>query len=282
LKALAVFLCSALAVTPSLAGAETIADHYHWTPFYATGRPAAESREQLDFEQKAGKALPTWSSSIKSPLDGRTYPFTIVGTNPQTNPVTTQLSYLPIALVVKFPGGVTLDPRKPGCGDTLPVDTRFFQGPNFVPVPLTSNGVNVGPAQVNDGDMRAEFWTYANGTKYSVHLKPAAKLRVITVNAPAGSQTVGGVCSGSSHDIGEIDINAYDSLVQSIDKQYATPNEIPLILTYNVFETEGGCCILGYHSTYPAKGRDASLLGRRLQRPRYLQRADRRHPCVDA
>jgi len=254
LKALAVFLCSALALAPNLAGAETIADYYHWTPYYVTGRPAAESPRQLEFEQAAGKALPTWSSSIKSPLTGQTYPFTIVGTNPQTKPVTTDVLYVPISLIVKFPGGVTLDPTKPGCKDTVPVQTRFFDGPNFENVPLKSNGVSVGPAQVDDGFMRSEFWTYAAGTKYHVHLKAAAKLRVITVNAPSGSTTVAGVCSGSSHDIGEIGINQYDALVQSIDKQYATPNEIPLILTYNVFETEGGCCILGYHSTYPAKG----------------------------
>jgi hypothetical protein len=74
------------------------------------------------------------------------------------------------------------------------------------------------------------------------------------VNAPAGSQTASGVCAGSAHDIGEIDINAYDSLVQAIVNKYAKPNQLPLVLSYNTFETEGGCCIIGYHNAYSRPG----------------------------
>jgi len=249
--------CAAVASLSMVANpvfAASIADLHHWTPVYVTGRGVPTNSLQLQALQAAGKALPTWTSSIKSPLDKNTYNFTIVGTNPQTSKASTKVSYVPIVLVLKFPGGVTLDPTKPGCSDTVSVEDRFYEGPNFVPVPLKSNGISVGPATVDDGFQRAEFWKYTQGTGYHLDLKAAAKVRVITMNAPSGSTTQAGVCSGSSHDIGEIDINSFDSMVQAIDKKYATPNELPLVLTYNVFETEGGCCILGYHSTYAAAG----------------------------
>lgn len=254
------FLATATAVvagvtmTANAAFAATIADVHGWTPMYLTGRPALETPYQLALDAAKGNALPTWTSSITSPLNKQKYNFTIMGTNPQTSHAATKIMYVPIAVIFKFPGGVTLDPTKPGCGDTVSVVDRFYKGPNFVPVPLTSNGVSVGPAQVDDGFQRAEFWKYTAGTNYHVELATTKAVTVLTMNAPAGSVTQAGVCSGSSHDIGEIDINAFDSLIQQIDRKYAKPNELPLVLTYNVFQTEGGCCILGYHSTYSATG----------------------------
>jgi hypothetical protein len=250
LKQLALVACAAFLASPAVAGAATIADFYHWKPVFATGPGTPVNAAQLAIEQATGSALPTWSSSIKSPLDGNTYNYTIVGANPQTSTGVTDIKYVPIILVLKFPGGVTLDPRKPGCGDTVSVGKRFFQGPNFKPVALTSNGVSIGSSQIVDGFQRAEFWKYTSGTGYSVPLVAASKTIVVIMNAPSGSATVGGVCSGSSHDIGEININSFDNIVQTIDRKYATPNELPLVLTYNVFETSGGCCILGYHGTY--------------------------------
>jgi hypothetical protein len=254
------FLATATAVvagvtmTANAAFAATIADLRGWTPVFVTGRPAAETPYQLALEAAAGTAIPTWTAKITSPLDGRSYTFTIMGKNPQTSHVATKITYVPIVVIYKFPGGVTLDPTKPGCGDTVSVEDRFYKGPNFVPVPLTSNGISVGPAQVDDGFQRAEFWKYTAGTNYHVTLATTKAVKVITMTAPSGSTTVAGVCSGSNHDIGEIDINAFDAQIEAIDKKYAKPNELPLVLTYNVFQTEGGCCILGYHSTYPAAG----------------------------
>jgi hypothetical protein len=258
MKKFLVSACAAVAgvsMMANIASAASIADVYHWTPYFENGTRQAVNPLQFALDSATGKALPSWTSKITSPLDGKTYPFTILGKNPQTSHTVTDINYLPIVVIFKFPGGVTLDPTKPGCGDTVSVEDRFYKGPNFVPVPLTSNGIAVGPAQVDDGFQRAEFWKYTQGTDYHVHLTAAAPIRVITMNAPAGSKTTGGVCSGASHDIGEIDINAFDKLVQTIDKKYAKPTQLPLVLTYNVFQTEeGGCCILGYHSTYQAPG----------------------------
>ena len=125
------------------------------------------SMATLRSQAAAGSSIPFFSGSVKSPLDNNTYSYSIVGADPHTSNVTTNVSYVPIVLRVHFPGGIVLDPTKPGCNDTVSVQNRFYQGPNFAKVPLTSNGIKVGKTQINDGDQRALFWTLI------YHLEPA-------------------------------------------------------------------------------------------------------------
>lgn len=234
-------------------GTQSLADLHHWTPrtivLPARNVDFASLRTQAD----ANETIPFYSASIKSPLDGNTYNYQIVGADPTKSNATTKVLYVPIAVRVTFPDGTVLDPSKPGCGDNVAVDKRFFEGPNFVPTPETSNGVNVGKTQVTDAFQRAEFWKRLKGAKYHTVLKANAPLQVVDVTAPSGSTTDTGVCAdkkGVSHRLGEIDLNAYDNIVVGLANQYATTNEVPVILTYNIVLTSGGCCIIGYHSAY--------------------------------
>lgn len=234
--------------------AATLAEQHHWTPVFTT-LPARNVFLRSPIRQKAfGTTIPFYTSTVKSPLNNTTYTYDIVGANPTTGSSTT-VTYVPLAIRVHFSNGAVLDPSQPGCGDTVSVENRFFGSPLFNPVSLVSNGVNVGTTQIIDGFQRAEFWKYANGTNYHVLLSASGAPKLIDVTAPSGSTAVAGVCSGSNHDIGEIDINAYDSLIRSIAGQYATPTQLPIILSYNVFQTQSGqCCILGYHSAYGVSG----------------------------
>jgi len=253
MKRLALLAFSAFAIASGThsASAETVEDH-GWKPYFFAfpGRDVNPATFQL--EADAGATLPSFTSSIKSPVDGKTYKFTILGTNPQIKKVTTTINYLPIVLRVHWKGGVS-DPTKPACSDTVSVSDRFYQGPNFASTPLVSNGIHVGTTQITNAFMRAEFWQYAKGTNYGVVLKAAAPVRVVDATVSSAVKVVAGPCSGAAHDLIGIDINTYDALVQKIDKEYAKPTQLPLILTYNVVQTEGGsCCIIGYHSTYKA------------------------------
>jgi hypothetical protein len=232
----------------------TIADMNGWKPIYTVLQPRDVQYSSLQAQMNAGGTIPFFTDSVKSPLDGNTYTYSIAGANPKTSKVTTNLVYVPIAVRMHFSGGVVLDSTKPGCGDTKSVSNRFYKGPNFVPVPLKSSGISVGTVQVNDGDQRAQWWKLVKGTGYHTFLKASGPVIVVDVTAPAGSATQSGVCAGSAHDLGEIPINAYDSIVQGLANKYAKVNEVPLVLTYNVVETSGGCCIIGYHSAYGRNG----------------------------
>jgi hypothetical protein len=44
-------------------------------------------------------------------------------------------------------------------------------------------------------------------------------------------------------------------MVQNLANTYAKTTQVPVILSYNTFETEGGgCCVLGYHDAYSRSG----------------------------
>ncbi len=234
---------------------QSIADVNHWVPRYITVQPRNVNHAMLDEQQAAGTTIPFFKGSVKSPLDNNTYNYQIVGKDPTKSIRTTQIKTVPIVLVVTFSDGTVLDPTQPGCNDSVSVADRFFKGPNFVKTTLTSNGVNVGKVQVTDGFQRAEFWNVLKSqSKYHTVLKLAVAPIIVNVNAPSGSKTVAGVCSGNNHRIGEIPINAYDNLVTSLATQYATTSQLPVVLSYNTFETSGGCCILGYHSAFSRSG----------------------------
>lgn len=233
----------------------SIAQRNGWTPMFTTYR---SNVDDAFLHTSAGHAstIPYFTRSIKSPLDGKTYSYDIAGTDPHDAKVTTDLYYVPIVLVFTFPGGAVLDPTKPGCGDTVSVQDRFFDGPNFVSTPLVSNGISVGTTQINDGDQRAQWWTLVHGSGYHLLLKMAAKPIVVTMNAPTGSTTSPGDCSGANHDLGMINYSAYKGIIVTLGQKYTTLTQIPLILTYNVVQTtgSGGCCIIGFHGAFGRSG----------------------------
>jgi hypothetical protein len=226
----------------------------HWVPRYIEMTPRGVDFAAIKTHPSASNTIPFYNGSVKSPLDGKTYNYSIVGSDPTTSNATTKVTYVPIELVVTFSDGTVLDPTQPGCNDTVSVADRFFKGPNFVKTPLVSNGTNVGKVQVTDGFQRAEFWKVLKGHKYHTVLVSAGAPIIVKINAPSGSKTVAGVCTGNAHRIGEIPINAYDSIVTGLATQYAKTTQVPVVLSYNTFETSGGCCILGYHNAFGRSG----------------------------
>lgn len=238
-----------------LSSAQNPAMVNHWTPTFITLPAQNVDESTLESQAAASVTVPFYTASITSPLTHSTYTYHIVGANPATSTVTTNIMYVPIIARVHFAGGVVLDPTKPGCGDTVSVENRFLKGPNFVPVALKSNGISVGTTQLTDGFQRAEFWSHTKATAYHTVLVAAHAPIIVDVTAPTGSATFTGVCTGTAHDLGTIDINAYDSIVRSLAAAHATTAQVPIVLTYNVFQTSGGqCCILGYHSAFGRTG----------------------------
>ena len=253
--ALLSFAALGIASLTQAASAMSIAEQHGWTPvFTAIPRPV-DMRAVLRGVQ-TGSTIQTWTSSIKSPLDHNTYNFTIVGTDPSKGGVSTTIKYMPIAVKWHFPGGIVIDPTKPGCNDTVSVVNRFFQGPMFSNVPNSSNGVTLPTTQTTDAFQIAEFWKYTQNSNYHVLMSPVGPhITIVNANAPAGSAVQAGGCSGSGHDLGEIPINAFDAIEQQLALKYTkTASVMPVILSYNIVETSGGCCIIGYHSVLTNHG----------------------------
>jgi hypothetical protein len=212
-----------------------------------------------------GITVPYWSTMITSPLDGLTYHVSMVGSSPYAvTPKTTNVKYVPIIVIMHFPGGFVFDPTKNGNCDSQPVSTRFFNSPLFKPTNFTSNGVNVTPTkkQLISAFQRANFWNAVQGTAYGVNLVSALTTPVVVDYTAhvAGDQVVGvtSPCNPAVVDpLGLISIDEYDALVQSLAATYATAKEIPLVLSYNVVEwgsNPSDCCILGYHNALQTAG----------------------------
>ncbi|MGA8533326.1 MAG: hypothetical protein WB615_04385 [Candidatus Tumulicola sp.] len=212
------------------------------------------SAQTLRAQSDAGMTVPTYSGHIQSPLDGKTYTYQIVGSDPTKSNKTTAISYVPILVVVTFPDGTVLDPTQPGCNDSVSVSDRFYEGPNFVKTPLTSNGVNVGKTQLDDAFQRAEFWTILKGPKYHTMLKAVGSPIVAKYKAINGTTTQGLVCTDSAHRVGSIPISDFDQIARSLASKYVTPNQVALVLTYNIFLSSSDFTYAGYHSAFSESG----------------------------
>lgn len=213
------------------------------------------SPETLRAQANAGMTIPFYSGKIQSPLNGKTYAYSIIGSDPTKNNTTTTISYVPIVLVVTFPDGTVLDPTQPGCNDSVSVSDRLYKGPNFVKTPLVSNGVNVGKAQLTDGLQRAEFWTILKGAKYHTELKAAVSPVIVNYKPINGTTQPGPVCMQTNHRIGSIPVGDFDIVARNLAKKYAKPNQVALLLTYNIFLTStSGFIYAGYHGAFQVSG----------------------------
>jgi hypothetical protein len=213
---------------------------------------AGVNRRQLDKERAAGKTIPFFSGSVKSPLDRKTYSYDIVGGDPQTSKGATYVRYVLILMVYHFRDGTILDPTKPACNDTVSIERRILQSPSFVPTALASNGVSLGTVQLGDAFQRAEFWNKLKSrASYHVVLRAARPPVVVHVKAPSGSSTTGGVCSGGRHRIGTVAYGPFSGLLRRLSKKYASSRQIPIFVNYNLMETFGsGGLAVGAHGAF--------------------------------
>jgi hypothetical protein len=201
--------------------------------------------------------VPYWEHTITSPLDGQTYTMSMVGPNPYDSTTWTTsnstVTYVPIILRVTI-NGVVYDPTQPACNDTVPVANRFFASPLFADATYNSNGTPV-TGQFASAFQQANFWSTVGGSSYGVDLV-YSQASPIVVDVSLNGRNYNLTCSnGKAINLGAIDINSFDSALQSVIAQYSTPDQLPIVLTYNIVETYNGqCCVLGYHNAIPVTG----------------------------
>jgi hypothetical protein len=207
--------------------------------------------------------VPYWTTNITSPLDGKTYYVSMVGSSPYAAvPANTKVTYIPIAIRIHL-HGFTIDPTATSHCDTQSAATRFFNSPIFVANNFTSNGVNVtapGGSQLISAFQRANFWKAVKGTNYGVTLVPSRATTIVVDWSPTGvHDTVVGVSDNCGHvqPVPLVEINEFDNELQAIAAAYATPNQIPVSLALDTaiyVGTTNNCCVLGYHNAIPVSG----------------------------
>jgi len=178
---------------------------------------------------------------------GRSYPFNIVGTDPSLGAATTYIPtvIVPIKLVFPNAGSPALD------GSNVVLKT--VNSPLFLTADYTTGGIDLGVTQYADAIQRAEFWNLPGfSTGYHVLLGPVTIAATVTVNVPAGKGNIFRLQGGGL--VGLVDNRFFDGVLDSLIASGAfTPDQVPIFLTDNVFESANGaiqnCCVLGYHAS---------------------------------
>ncbi|HZZ86916.1 MAG TPA: hypothetical protein VFE13_01150 [Caulobacteraceae bacterium] len=229
-------------------------------PPYVAGA-LTRQRSALVRPMSGVNTVPFWTTHITSPRDHLTYTVDMVGSSPlQATPVNRNVSYVPIILRIHM-GGIVVDPTVVSPCDTESPAQRFFDSPLFQPATnIFSNGVNVstGGQQLVSAFQRADFWTSTQGTTYGVTLVPTRTSPIIIDWAPWQPTDFVGSFSdecGQTEAMPNIDIGEYDAELQMIAARWATPTQIPVIMSLNVaIYTDlntNHCCVLGYHNAVP-------------------------------
>ena len=197
----------------------------------------------------AATPLTTWNGSFA--YAGHTYKYNMVGTAPSTGKSTTiPVFIIPIAL--QYKSGTTIT--------TFTPQTKQSNGAsalqNMVASPIFKNmswtagdgKTNLGTTQYEDAFQRGNFWhIVSKAPGYHVLLGTPTVEPLQTFVVPSSAGKIG---TEFGVKVGLADINWLDAkLIALITKFTAIqPNSLPIFMTYDVYLTQGGCCIGGYHS----------------------------------
>jgi hypothetical protein len=207
--------------------------------------------------------IPYFRSQFTDPVNGVTYAYTMVGTDPSKGDHTTTLPtvIIPFSLTFALSSDPAVHTLDGSTKVTATVASPVFQNSNVGAAasatasapPSFSTGRTVAEpsdvTQVADAIYRAQWGKTGSG--YHVLLGQPTVLSTQSFTVP---QNLGEIVVGSrSHaHIGLLDIGWFgDRLHESINKLHLDPGTVPIILLYNVFLYEGNnpanCCVLGYH-----------------------------------
>jgi hypothetical protein len=216
--------------------------------FTASGAAPAKSfvgtTQEVHFSRKLAPAsfaqsqLPSWSSSFA--YNGRTYTYSMVGTDPAKGPATTTVPVTLVPLKLTFSNGVAFDGTQKVQSTTA--------SPLFQPAPF-----NTDTTQYGDAIQRAEFWNSVSKTspQYHVLLGTPTIAATVSLNIPAASGKTERDPSGKT--IGLIDQRWLDVQLRSLlIADHFTSTMLPIFLANNIYLYPGKlkqCCIGGYHST---------------------------------
>ncbi len=207
--------------------------------------PGGDLTQALD-QAAAGNNVPLWTGSFD--FEGKTYPYTMVGTDPGAGSRTSTIPVVIVPIRFVFADGTVLSAGHPVCGGTESAASLSVGSPLFQDYPFSPGGTDVGMTQYADAFQRANFWNEVSTISPDYHvLLSASVIATQTVSVPvwAGS-TRPGPCTR----IGSVGIGFFDFMARRMIARLGIPaTSLPVLLNYNTFLTRfGRCCILGYHS----------------------------------
>jgi hypothetical protein len=219
----------------------------------------------LNYEQ--GKAptatLQTWSGGYTD-LTGHSITFKMVGQDPSTSNTATHIKTVLIPVIMVYGstnGNMTFDPTAKGTAGSkkLSVIKALAKSPIFDDgADFTSGSIDCGQTQYVDAFQRCNFWgSVQTNTGYHTVLDNTKikGVKPLTINVSASQGSVENNPFGSGK-VGTMSINTFEGQLTSYLTKNAskiTPDIFPFFISYDVYLTEGGCCIGGFHDARGAQ-----------------------------
>lgn len=205
--------------------------------------------------QAPAATLVQWNGAFTD-LTRKTVTFTMIGTDPSQGGAATTVPVFIIPIKMKYGpanGNMTFDPVVAKVSDGLTVVNNVIASPIFNPgVNFTQGGTNLGTTQYIDAYQRGNFWKSVRVKKnsgYHVLLGTPTVLKeqLITVTAAQGQVVNNPFGSGV---VGTYDYLTMDAKLRAFMKKFSqiNPGVLPLFVTYDIYLTQGGCCIAGFHN----------------------------------
>ncbi|HTT98641.1 MAG TPA: hypothetical protein VMF58_11380 [Rhizomicrobium sp.] len=202
--------------------------------------------------------LTQWSGGFTD-LTGKSITFRMAGADPSSSNTDTHIKTVLIPIIFVFGasnGNMTFDPtQKHTAGlKKLSVMAATEKSPIFTPdADFKSGSIDCGTGQYLDSFQRCNFWgSVSTNTGYHTILDVTKikKVKPLTITV---SSSQGKVINNPFGDgiVGTMSINSFDAQIHSYLTSHAaqiTPDIFPLFVSYDIYLTQGGCCIGGYHS----------------------------------
>jgi hypothetical protein len=220
------------------------------------------------YPQLVTNPIPLWTYNVTA-YDNNSYTGTIIGLSPYnhgktTTTIPTQIVPL-IITITDNSGTVVYDPTAPdACVPGHSGVDIIANSPIFTTSAWTMNGQNVGTAQYEDANVRAEFWQLVGNTPYHVALQESTLAgQSLTFSSSGGSGQGSNYSTsqtGACEEVGVVNVNDLSAAVEAlITGPLAGTVNIgtnPMFLTKNIVMAESGhslfsdCCILGFHGAF--------------------------------
>jgi hypothetical protein len=184
-----------------------------------------------------------WHGSFVDGLNGQTYSYNMVGTDPASGGSTTvNAEIIPLDLSFAADGGAGLGAEQAA--------SWAASSPIFAPTPMPSGE----SAQYLDSVMRSEFNRIGSG--YHVQLTATA-LPAETIKVPSDQGALYQVGDGTV--LGLVNVAWFSAQLQSLlANSHLDPTTLPIIVSNDIFlyqRSLANCCILGFHGAAHPTGK---------------------------
>jgi hypothetical protein len=216
---------------------------YHHPDFL--GFQAGATHDALLRAARAGtlETLPNWSHAFT--INGQTYNYTLLGSDPAAGAATTTINTVLVPIRLTVPD--VLVNGKPLVFDARKAMPSVLNSPIFTPAAFDS-----GTLQFADAMLHAEFQQAPAGWDLVLAPTVAPTLDVV---APAGTVMAYQAKSGAYLGVVEDDSVLDQPIVEAVRNSY-TPETYVIFVTYNALYADA----FGYHAALFSKGRTAATV----------------------